>query len=136
MEKIKRNPKEKESLAILERNDLSSITQAALWADDTAKCSLKCASTEVVSKTRSTCVAECWRLERGRWGWGHAHVPLGFQNGENFLRGITIFSVGEDCLRSLSQLGNLSPYQLDGSVGLRLIPRWEPIRVYKLPGTH
>ena len=50
-------------------------------------------------------------------GWqGLAHIPLGFQNGENFLRGVIIFSVG-DATACPAGSGTCHLTQLDGSTG-------------------
>lgn len=51
------------------------------------------------------------------WLGGRAHVPLGFQNGENFLHGIIIFSVGDAAGTVPASSGTCPLTQLDGSTG-------------------
>lgn len=74
------------------------------------QCSLRRAITEIVPRTGSMYVAECWP-------GGHAHIPLGFQNGENFLHGIVIFSVGDATATVPASSGTCPLSQLDGSTG-------------------
>lgn len=77
-------------------------------------------------------VAKCWP-------GGHAHIPLGFQNGENFLHGIIIFSVGDATATVPASSGTCPLSQLDGSTGRHgffWFPDGGMVGLISMPGTH